>query len=70
MTPSLFLQKYFAEEPAIERIADRAAAIHAAVNQTYGHGLPYAFHLRLTASFVTRFAYLLPDLTEDKLQTL
>lgn len=70
MTPSLFLQKYFAEEPAIERIADRAAAIHAAVNQTYGHGLPYAFHLRLTASFVTRFAYLLPDFTEDKLQTL
>lgn len=70
MKPSEFLQIYRAAEPAVQRIADRAAAIHAAVGQTYDRYLPYAFHLRLTASFVTRFAYLLPECTEDKVQTL
>ena len=53
----------------IALIAERAAACHAAVNQTYGHGLPYAFHLRLTADFVTRFADLLP-VADDEVETL
>ena len=53
----------------IALIAERAAACHAAVTQTYGHGLPYAFHLRLTADFVTRFADLLP-VADDEVETL
>ena len=40
-------------------LAEAAAQCHAAVNQTYDGYLPYAFHLRLTASYALRFLPLL-----------
>ena len=40
-------------------LAEAAAQGHAAVNQTYDGYLPYAFHLRLTASYALRFLPLL-----------
>ena len=46
-------------------LAEAAAQCHAAVNQTYDGYLPYAFHLRLTASYVLRF---LPLLQLDEAQ--
>ena len=69
MTPDNFIQHYFEQEEAIERIAQKAGALHQSVNQLYNHYLPYEFHLRLTASYVTRFGHLL-DIGADELQTL
>ena len=46
-------------------LAEAAAQCHAAVNQTYDGYLPYAFHLRLTASYALRF---LPLLQLDEAQ--
>ena len=64
-----FFKTYFEQEATIELIGKRAGEIHQQVNQTYGGYLPYEFHLRLTASYVTRYAHLLP-ITEDDIQTL
>ncbi|MCI6144576.1 MAG: phosphodiesterase [Bacteroidales bacterium] len=64
-----FFHHYLRREPFIEQIAQKASQIHAEVNQTYGDGLPYAFHLRLTASYVTRFAHLLLD-SDEEIDTL
>lgn len=46
-------------------LAEAGAQCHAAVNQTYDGYLPYAFHLRLTASYALRF---LPLLQLDEAQ--
>ena len=46
-------------------LAEAAAQCHAAVNQTHAAHLPYAFHLRLTASYALRF---LPLLQLDEAQ--
>ena len=46
-------------------LAEAAAQCHAAVNQPYDGYLPYAFHLRLTASYALRF---LPLLQLDEAQ--
>lgn len=43
----------------LEKIARRAAEIHAATNHLYGGYLPYEFHLRLTAAYASRFLPLL-----------
>ena len=64
-----FFKIYFEQEATIELIGKRAGEIHQLVNQTYGGYLPYEFHLRLTASYVIRYAHLLP-ITEDDIQTL
>ena len=69
MDKALFIAAYFEQEEAIERIARKAGEIHRNVNQTYGGYLPYEFHLRLVASYVTRFGYLLPIEAKD-LQTV
>ena len=69
MKKETFIRTYFEQESAIELIAKRAGEIHQMVNQTYGGYLPYEFHLRLTASYVTRYAYLL-SITENDIQTL
>ena len=69
MKKEIFIRTYFEQEAAIELIAKRAGEIHRNVNQLYGGYLPYEFHLRLTASYVTRYAYLL-TLQENELQTL
>lgn len=47
-------------ESHIEVLREAAARCHADVNQTYDGYLPYEFHLRLTASYVTRYGHLLP----------
>ncbi len=60
-----FFRHYLHREPFIEQIAQKAAQVHAEVNHTYGDGLPYAFHLRLTASYVTRFGHLLLEDAEE-----
>ncbi len=64
--PMIDYSKYKAH---IDVIARHAAACHEAVNQKYGEGLPYSFHLRLTASYACRFAHLLPA-DEDEIETL
>ncbi|MDO4929680.1 MAG: phosphodiesterase [Bacteroidales bacterium] len=69
MLPQEFFALYLAHESAIEKLAHAAAQCHADVNQTYGDGLPYAFHLRLAASYVTRFGHLVLD-DEAQLETL
>ena len=69
MTKDTFITLYFEQEAAIEKIAQKAGALHRDVNQLYNNYLPYEFHLRLTASYVTRFAHLIEVNAED-LQTL
>lgn len=64
-----FLEMYARHEAHIEALSQKAAQVHAKVNQTYGDGLPYAFHLRLTASYVTRFSFLLP-IKEEEIETV
>lgn len=55
--------------PQISLIEQRAADLHASVNQYYDSNLPYSFHLRLTASYLTRYSHLI-DMNEDNVQTL
>ena len=69
MTKDDFIPIYFEQEKAIELIAQKAGALHKSVNQNYGGYLPYEFHLRLTASYVTRFAHL-TDIKGEDLQTI
>ena len=46
-------------------IENAASAVHASVNQHYGKDLPYSFHLRLAASFLTKYGHLeLTDASE------
>lgn len=69
MDGTQFLSAYLAHEAQITRIYECAAQIHADVNQYYGGDLPYAFHLKLAASYVTRFGHLvINDVAE--IQTL
>lgn len=44
-----------------------AFAIHDQVNQKYGDILPYGFHLKMTASYVSRYGYLVAETEEDVL---
>ena len=53
----------------IDLIEARAASLHASVNQLYGHDLPYAFHLRLAATYLTRFSDDIP-MDDDNIETL
>lgn len=69
MTKETFITTYFEQEKTIEKIAKRAAALHQSVNQLYNGYLPYEFHLRLTASYVTRYGHLL-DIGAEEMQTL
>lgn len=69
MDRNAFVTAYLEQETAIERIAQRAGECHRQVNQYYNHFLPYEFHLRLVASYVTRYGHLL-DITTDQLQTI
>ncbi len=56
-------------EAHIEVLREAAARCHEAVNQKYDGYLPYEFHLRLTASYVTRFGHLLP-LRDEEVETV
>ena len=44
--------------PQIEKIRQSAHELHRSVNQTYGDGLPYGYHLDMVTDGVTRFGHL------------
>ncbi len=56
-------------ESHIKVLREAAARCHADVNQTYDGYLPYEFHLRLTASYVTRFGHLMA-FSDDEVETV
>jgi (p)ppGpp synthase/HD superfamily hydrolase len=69
MDKSEFLALYNDNAEIIKKIQDEASRLHASVNQLYDGYLPYSFHLRLSASYVTRFAYLF-DIKAEEITTI
>ncbi len=64
-----FLELLSAHHSQISAIERCACRIHSDVNQKYDGDLPYGFHLRLAASYLTKYGYLeLEDSSE--LETL
>ena len=51
----------------IQSMEKAASAFHEAVNQKYDHVLPYGFHLKMTASYVSRYGYLVANSETDVL---
>lgn len=51
----------------IEHFETAAFELHDRVNQKYGKILPYGFHLKLTASYVSRYGYLVAESEKDVL---
>ena len=51
----------------IERIRQSAHELHRSVNQTYGDGLPYSYHLDMVVSNVREFGHLVCASEEDVL---
>ena len=43
--------------PQVLAIENAAGAVHASVNQHYEKDLPYSFHLRLAASYLTKYGH-------------
>ena len=65
MTQKEFLALYEARHSQVLAIENAAGELHASVNQTYGKNLPYEFHLRMAASFMTKYGHLeLTDASE------
>ncbi len=58
MTQKEFLALYEARRSQVLAIENAAGALHASVNQTYDKNLPYEFHLRMAASFLTKYGHL------------
>jgi hypothetical protein len=52
-------------ENLIEQIREQAHELHLSVNQTYGNGLPYGYHLDMVASGVCIFGHLVCQEVED-----
>jgi (p)ppGpp synthase/HD superfamily hydrolase len=63
MTQKEFLALYEARHSQVLAIENAAGALHASVNQTYDKNLPYEFHLRMAASFLTKYGHL--ELTDS-----
>ena len=57
MTQQDFLTLYANRRPQVLAIENAAGAVHASVNQHYGKDLPYSFHLRLAASYLTKYGH-------------
>lgn len=57
MTHQDFLTLYESRRAQVLAIENAAGAVHAAVNQHYEKNLPYEFHLRLAASFLTKYGH-------------
>ncbi len=57
MTQQDFLTLYENRRPQVLAIENAAGAVHASVNQHYGKDLPYSFHLRLAASYLTKYGH-------------
>ncbi|WP_293709455.1 HD domain-containing protein [uncultured Parabacteroides sp.] len=58
------VKRYYPWICCMEKAAFR---IHEDVNQKYNHVLPYGFHLKMTASYVSRYGYLTADSEADVL---
>ena len=63
MTQQEFLALYDARRSQVLAIENSAGTLHASVNQTYEKNLPYEFHLRMAASFLTKYGHL--ELTDE-----
>ncbi|WP_297902896.1 HD domain-containing protein [uncultured Parabacteroides sp.] len=58
------IKRYY---PWINSMEKAAFHIHDNVNQKYDDVLPYGFHLKMTASYVSRYGYLVSDTEGDVL---
>lgn len=59
-------QIYTAEmHDRLETIERRAVALHKSVNQTYGVGLDYGYHLEMTAAYVRKYGHLVATQAAD-----
>ena len=55
----------YKRQPWISCLEKAAFQIHDDVNQKYDHVLPYGFHLKMVASFVSRYGYLVAESEAD-----
>lgn len=62
-----FVKTVQANQQWLRAMEKEAFAIHDRVNQRYGKFLPYGFHLKLTASYVSRYGYLVAETEADVL---
>lgn len=65
MEKQLFIsivERYYPWISCLEKVAFQ---IHDDVNQKYDHVLPYGFHLKMVASFVSRYGYLVAESEAD-----
>ena len=60
-----FLAALGQQSTLIERICQSAHELHESVNQTYGSGLPYGYHLDMVADFAERFGHLVCAEADD-----
>ena len=65
MEKQLFISIVERYYPWISCLEKAAFQIHDEVNQTYDHVLPYGFHLKMVASFVSRYGYLVAENEAD-----
>lgn len=59
----------YAEEQYVllEKLEQAAIALHKEVNQMYGAGLDYGFHLEMAAGYVRKYGYCVASAAEDLL---
>ena len=65
MEKQLFISIVERYYPWISGLEKAAFQIHDDVNQKYDHVLPYGFHLKMVASFVSRYGYLVAESEAD-----
>lgn len=65
MEKQLFISIVERYYPWISCLEKAAFQIHDDVNQKYDHVLPYGFHLKMVASFVSRYGYLFAESEAD-----
>ena len=65
MEKQLFISIVERYYPWISRLEKASFQIHDDVNQKYDHVLPYGFHLKMVASFVSRYGYLVAESEAD-----
>ncbi len=65
MEKQLFISIVERYYPWVSRLEKAAFQIHDDVNQKYDHVLPYGFHLKMVASFVSRYGYLVAESEAD-----
>jgi (p)ppGpp synthase/HD superfamily hydrolase len=55
------------DKPIIDKLLKSAWKLHEQVNETYGHGLPYGFHLMMVEAYVTKYGHLVAQNRHDVL---